>query len=311
MVKLLQNQIRTAAGKVMEFDGFLKLWDDVDEDVILPSLPKQSSYTSKQFTARQSATKPPARYTEATLVKTLEQKGIGRPSTYASTIGTIQERNYVIKDEGKLKPTEIAFGVNDFLEEHFHELMNYEFTAGMEDKLDAVANGDLARKKMLTNFYDTFELQLNEAKWGEKVKLTTGKVCPKCGEWELIVKYGKNRHWFLWCDRYPDCDYISETDSVSSKLDPIKAKFEWQPCPEWGTIVVRMWRFGPFLSSSEYPKVKWIKSPVAYEIEQSVGDNKPVCPNCGAGMGIRRSRRGPFWGCTNYPDCNWIVAISK
>jgi DNA topoisomerase I len=137
----------------MEFDGFLKLRDEEQEDIILPILEKDSDYSSSSLESKQSFTKPPARYTEATLVKTLEQKGIGRPSTYASTISTVQDRGYVMKEEGKLKPTEIAFGVNDFLEEHFRQLMNYEFTAGMEDQLDDIANGDLDRKQMLTNFY--------------------------------------------------------------------------------------------------------------------------------------------------------------
>ena len=164
MAKINTDQTWVANGKVMEFDGFLKLRDDVDEDVILPLLEKGSVYDSKELVAKQNFTKPPARYTEATLVKTLEQKGIGRPSTYASTINTIQERNYVMKEDNKLKPTEIAFGVNDFVQEHFAQLMDYEFTAGMEDQLDGVANGDLEWKKMLGDFYDGFELQLNGAK---------------------------------------------------------------------------------------------------------------------------------------------------
>lgn len=139
MSKVIKEQTRIASGKVMEFDGFLKLRDEADEDVVLPVLKKNTSYTSKELVAKQNFTKPPARYTEATLVKTLEQKGIGRPSTYASTIATIQDRNYVAKEENKLKPTEIAFGVNDFLQSHFDKLMDYDFTAEMEDRLDEVA----------------------------------------------------------------------------------------------------------------------------------------------------------------------------
>lgn len=309
MSKILTDQTRIASWKVMEFDGFLKLWDEEQEDIILPLLEKGNDYESKLIESKQSYTKPPARYTEATLVKTLEQKGIGRPSTYASTISTIQDRWYVMKDEGKLKPTEIAFLVNDFLEWHFSQLMDYEFTAGMEDKLDDVANGDLDWKQMLTNFYTGFEIQLDEAKWGERIRMTTGKKCPKCGEGELLIRFSKTKSKFLWCERYPECDYISDTEDVTTKLDAIKLIYEWQPCPEWGTIVVRMWRFGPFLSSSEYPAIKWIKSPAAYELEQKIGDNKPVCPICGEAMMIRRSKRGPFWGCSKYPDCKGIVNI--
>ncbi|HMY81161.1 MAG TPA: DNA topoisomerase, partial [Candidatus Absconditabacterales bacterium] len=250
-------------------------------------------------------------YTEATLVKALEQKGIGRPSTYASTISTIQERGYVMKDEGKLKPTEVAYGVNDFLEEHFRHLMNYEFTAQMEDKLDDIANGDLNRQTMLQDFYTGFEPQLKAASGGEKIKLGTGKICPKCGQGELIVRFNKNKNRFLGCERYPECDYISETEDVANKLESIKAQYEGQPCPEGGTIVVKMGRFGPFLSSSDYPTVKWIKSPAAFELEQKIGDQKPLCPECGKSMIIRRSKRGPFRGCSGYPDCKGTMNIGK
>ena len=163
MSKVLKDQTRIAAGKIMEFDGFLKLREDTDEDVILPSLKKGSKGSSKLIQAKQNATIPTARYTEATLVKMLENKGIGRPSTYVSTISTIQDRGYVMKDEGKLKPTEIAFGVNDFLEEHFDKLMDYEFTALMEDQLDNIAAGELNRKTMLSDFYLDFEKQIIKA----------------------------------------------------------------------------------------------------------------------------------------------------
>ncbi len=309
MGKIIKEQTWIAAGKVMEFDGFLRLRDELDEDVVLPSLDKDAIFNSKEFTAKQNFTKPPARYTEATLVKTLEQKGIGRPSTYASTIATIQDRNYVVKEDNKLKPTEMAYGVNDFLETHFHQLMDYDFTAEMENKLDDVANGDLERKKMLQDFYAWFEPQLIDSKWSERITLTTGKPCPKCWEGELIVRYGKSKTSFLGCSRYPECDYVSETEDVSNKLNLIKEKYEGQPCPAGGTIVVKMGRFWPFLCSSDYPTIKWIKSPVQFELELKLWDNKPACPECGAEMTIRRSKRGAFWGCSKYPDCKGIVNI--
>lgn len=311
MAKILNDQTRIASWKVMEFDGFLKLWDDDQEDIILPVLQKGSDYRSSKLEGKQNYTKPPARYTEATLVKALEQKWIGRPSTYASTITTIQERQYVMKDEWKLKPTEMAFGVNDFLEEHFKQLMDYDFTAGMEDKLDQIADWDSQWKQMLGDFYKGFSIQLDDAKWGERVKLTTGKICPKCWEWELIVRFSKNKSRFLWCERYPECDYIAETEDVTNKLEAIKVKYEWQPCPEWWTIIVKMGRFGPFLCSSDYPAIKWIKSPAAYELEQKIGDNKPNCPECGKPMMIRRSKRWPFWWCSNYPECKWTMNIKS
>lgn len=309
---IVKDQTWVASGKVMEFDGFLKLWDEVDEDVILPLLEKGDQFPSKEIVTKQNFTKPPARYTEATLVKTLEQKGIGRPSTYASTISTIQDRWYVVKEDNKLKPSEIAFNVTDFLEQHFNQLMDYEFTAGMEDQLDEVANGEVAWKKMLSNFYEGFEKQLVEAQGWERVKLSTGKICPKCWKWELLMKYGKDQYGFLWCENYPECDYTAETDIVTEKLAGIREKFEGKPCPAGWTIVVRIGRFGPFLSSSLYPQVKWIKSPGAYQVELDTWDNKPVCPNCGSEMVLRWSKRGSyFWGCSKYPDCNGIVNLAK
>lgn len=301
------SQIWIAQGKVMEFDGFLKVYNDNKEDIILPEIKLEEQVSSNELSAKQNMTKPPARYTESTLVKALESRGIGRPSTYASTISTIQDRWYVDKIEWKLKPTEIAFGVNDFLEKYFEQLMNYEFTAKMEDELDDIANGDLDRKKSLEDFYKGFSKELEISKWSERVQLGTGKTCPKCNEWELIVRFGKDkRSRFLWCSRYPECDYITSTQDTEDKLAGLKEKYEWLPCPAGWTIVVKIGRFGPFLTSSDYPTVKWIKSPKQYELDIKIGDNKPDCPKCWSEMTIRSSRRGSFWGCSKYPECDGI-----
>jgi DNA topoisomerase-1 len=188
--------------------------------------------------------------------------------------------------------------------------MNYDFTALMEDKLDDIANWDLNRKQMLHDFYDWFEQQLTNSKWSDRVSLAIGKVCPKCSEWELVVRFAKGTNkQFVWCARYPDCDYIEQTWWDNDKMTELKAKYEWQPCPMWWEIVVKTGRFGPFLTSTLYPEVKWIKSPKQYEAELNFKWEKPLCPNCGKDMILRSSRRWNFRWCSDYPTCNGIVNI--
>lgn len=300
-----ERQTRVANGKIILFDGYMKLsWADAD-DVLLPTMQTKAVVTSKELLATQHFTKPPARYSEATLVKALESRGIGRPSTYASIITTIQDRGYVVKEDKSLAPTEVAFAVVAFLEQYFKNLMNYDFTASLEDRLDEIASGDVKRQVMLQDFWKTFEKELDASQWSERVRMGTGKTCPKCGA-ELLIKSGKNGSSFLGCEAYPDCDYVAETDAVSSKLADLRTAYEWLPCPEWGTIVVRMGRFGPFLSSSEYPAVKWIKSAKQYELDKQTATLDPrPCPTCTQGLLIlKSSKRGVFRACNRYPDCD-------
>ncbi len=309
---LSNNQIWQTIGKVMKFDGWLKILKYEDDDIQLPYIDKKHILTNALITAKQNQTKPPARFTEASLVKILESKWIGRPSTYASTITTIQDRWYITKDNNKLKPTEIAFSVNDFLEKYFDKLMDYDFTAKMENNLDDIANGNLDRQKMLQDFYVWFESELAHSKTSEKVSLAIGKICPKCNVWQLVVRFSKgSKQQFVWCDQYPECDYVESWVDANSKLEELKAKYEWLPCPDWGTIIVKTWRFWAFLTSTEYPTVKWIKSPKQYEAEVNYIWEKPLCPICSKSMVMRSSRRGSFWGCSDYPNCNGIVAINN
>lgn len=299
-----------AKGQRILFAGFLVLYGKEDEEEeggeqTLPALDKGVVLPTKEIIASQAFSRPPARYTEASLVKALEGYGIGRPSTYAPTISTIQDRGYVLKKEDKkLHPTEIAFLVNDFLVKNFDNLMNYEFTAKMEDELDTVAEGKTSRNKMMQEFYNGFEKTITEAKKGEKEVVPVGRKCPKCKEWDLIYKFTRFGK-FIGCSRYPDCDYTEKSQEEKDALEPLRAKYEGQPCPEGGTIVVRMGRFGPFLTSSEYPKVKWISSipnEKMIELEEKFGG--VPCDKCGKGtMHIKKSKRGFFLACNKYPDC--------
>ena len=292
-------------GKVMEFDGYLRVYMYADrDDVVLPLLEVGTEISSSDLSAVQNYTKAPARYTEATLVKKMETLGIWRPSTYASIIQTIQDRLYVVKDQQKLKPTEIAFWVTKFLEQHFIDLMNYQFTAKLEDDLDGVAEGAVDWQKMLTDFWAGFEPNIESAKEADRIQMLTGKPCPKCEQWELVTKFAKSGSSFYGCNRYPECDYISETDDAEAKLFPLREKYEGKPCPAGGTMVVRIGRFWPFLSSSLYPDVKWIKSISAYENELLSKDYAKPCPKCGKWtMVVKSSRRGKFLSCDRYPDC--------
>lgn len=300
-----------AKGKRIVFAGFLALYGQDEEneeeggEQTLPALEKGISLPTKAINAHQSFSRPPARYTEAALVKALEGYGVGRPSTYAPTISTIQDRGYVLKKEDKkLHPTEIAFLVVDFLEKHFENMMNYEFTAKMEDELDTIAEGKKWWKKMMAEFYTGFEKTLIEAKKGDKEIVPVGRKCPKCEEWDLIYKFTRFGK-FIGCSRYPDCDYTEKSQEEKDTLEPLRQKYEWKPCPEGGTIVVKMGRFGPFLTSSEYPAVKWISSipdEKMEELEKQFGGEK--CDKCGEGtMHIKKSRRWPFLACNRYPDC--------
>jgi len=310
----------TITGEVITFDGFLVLYEkqksdttkeeeegnDDTQDMVLPKIAKGTDCTAHTFEAGQFFSKPPSRYTESSLVKALESRGIWRPSTYAPTISTIQDRGYIEKKEDKkLYPFEIAFHVNDFLDAHFKNMMNYEFTAKMEDLLDEIADGGITWQNMMKNFYTWFDKEIQEAKQWEKAVMHVGKKCPKCKEWDLIYKFTKFGK-FIGCDKYPECDYTEKTQEESDTLAPLKEKFEWQPCPEWGIIVVKMGRFGPFLTSSLYPEVKWISSipdEAKIALEKEFGW-KP-CPDCGKGkLVVKKARRGNYFlACNTYPDC--------
>lgn len=308
----------TIQWEVITFDWFLVIYekqksettdDEVetnDGDVVLPKIPKKTNCPASEFTGVQYFSKPPSRYTESALVKALESRGIWRPSTYAPTIATIQDRGYVEKKEDKkLYPLEIAFLVNDYLVEHFKKMMDYEFTANMEETLDEIAAGNQWWKDMMKTFYTWFEKEIWEAKKWEKAVVLVWRECPKCKEWQLVYKFTRFGK-FIWCDRYPECDYTEKTQEESDALAPLKEKYEWQPCPEWGTIVVKMGRFWPFLTSSLYPEVKWITSipdDAKIALEQEFG-GKP-CPECGEWkLVVKKARRGNYFlACDRYPTC--------
>ena len=257
----------------------------------------------------QHFTKPPARYSDAGLVKELEKDGIGRPSTYAPTIATIEARNYVTRDDNKkLAPTDIAFVVNDLLVEHFPGIVDFKFTALMENELDRVAEGELAWQPVIRDFYTPFAANLEE-KYDEIKKTDimpeekSEEVCDKCGA-PMIIKTGRYGK-YLACSAFPDCKNIKSLKNKddaqkNEKIAELEEKYKDEVCDKCGAkMAVKNGRFGPFLGCSAYPKCKTIKS-----IKENGGDTGVKCPVCGEGDIVqKRSRRGIFYACNRYPDC--------
>jgi DNA topoisomerase-1 len=289
-----------ATGSMIRFPGFLKLYPEASREKLLPTLKEKDALDLKKLIDKQHFTEPPARYSDATLVKALEEHGIGRPSTYAPTIATIIDRNYVQRDEQKrLSPTEMAFLVNDILVEHFPKIVDYEFTAKMEDDLDKIAEGKKDWVKTLKDFYVPFHknLETKEKKLTKK-ELTeeeTDEVCEKCGK-PMVKKVGRFGA-FLACSGYPECKNTKPLDGEQAEPEVTDEK-----CPECGKpLVVRHGRYGAFLACSGYPKCKYIK-----KSEKGTGVK---CPECQEGELVsRRTKRGKiFYGCNRYPKCQFAL----
>ena len=295
-----------AKWETIAFDGWLKVYGG-GKDNVLPELEKWEILQSEKIQANQKFTKAPARYTESSLVKKMESLGIGRPSTYASIISTIIQRWYVEKtSDKKLKPTEIAFLVTKYLQKHFDEMMDYDFTAKMEEKLDKIALGKLKHIKMLSDFWKKFKKYLEKAESSEKLVEKVGKKCPECGG-ELVYKFWKFGK-FIACENYPKCKYTEQTEDEKNFEEQLKAKFEWKPCPAGGTLVVKKSKNGYFLASSEYPKVKWTMAPDVFELNQKYGGEK--CDKCWKWtMVVRKWKRGYFLACDQYPKCKNIKKL--
>ncbi|MFA6551384.1 MAG: DNA topoisomerase, partial [Patescibacteria group bacterium] len=301
-----------ANGQTIVFAGYLKIYPQSAKENILPQVSTKEKLTAEEIMATQHFTEPPARYSDATLVKTMEKYGIGRPSTYAPTISTIIDRNYVERDQNKkLAPTEIAFVVIDLLVKHFPEIVDYQFTAEMEENLDDIARGGKEWQKIIDNFYGPFAKNLEQKhKELSKKELTEEKsdeVCEKCGS-PMVIKMGRFGK-FLACTNYPECkntknlpnadkDHDGQKDGV--ELTEFAKKYEGKVCEQCGSpLVAKISKYGPFMACSNYPKCKFILN--------TNGTGIP-CPNCGKGeITKKRSRRGFFYGCSSYPACKFTL----
>lgn len=306
--------------EVTKFEGFMKVyteWKDDDELVenskSLPLVKENTIISSSKTVWTQSFSKPPARYTEASIIKKLEEEWIWRPSTYAPTVTTIIDRWYVEKfDKKYLKPTEIAYLVNTFLQEHFEKMMDYKFTSKIEEDFDKIALWEEKYEEMMTSFWWNLEKDLKEAdENAEKIIEKVWKPCPKCWN-DLIYKYSK---WgkFIGCSNYPDCDFVDQLEEEKKQREVLESRFKWKKCSKCETweMIIKNGRFWPFLACSNYPDCKNIES-IKDEKQEIIEEillskNMLVDEESGEELVVKNSKRWLFLAAKNYPK----VKIAK
>ena len=336
------NYLFRATGSVMKFAGFMKLYIEgadpqndqeqeqdqaKEQDVLLPPVEKGDVLDLKELLPKQSFTQPPSRYTEASLVKELEKQGIGRPSTYASIISTIVDRQYVALENRKIKPSELGMLITDLLVENFPKILDVGFTANLEEQLDKIEEGELNWVKSLSAFYQSFEQELERAaKEMRNVKQEreeiTDEVCEKCGK-PMKIKYGRFGK-FLACTGFPKCKNTKQLDEAPAAA-PESANEDGQPqaetpqleetCPNCGKpMVMKRGRFGSFLACSGYPECKTTQKIAKGKNGETVVKAAPrvteeKCEKCGAPLLERQGRNGAFLACSNYPKCRFTKPI--
>lgn len=314
----------SATGSVVKFPGFMALYQSADDEMDsesnpakarLPELSKGETLILKQLEPKQHFTQPPPRFSEASLVKALEENGIGRPSTYAAILTTIRGKAYVEMVKGFFVPSELGFIVNDLIVASFPEVFDIEFTARMEDHLDQIETAEAASLDVLTRFYEPFKQRLENASTQmismKGVGASTGLDCPVCQTRKLHIKMGKNGH-FLACSGYPECKFTSnytrdEKGRIQTAEPPPEAATD-QVCAKCSRpMVMRQGKFGPFLACSGYPDCKNTQSVTPAGSAQETGIS---CPESGCtGMLVQKtSKRGKvFYGCNRYPDCSYAI----
>ncbi len=292
------------------FDGYQALYvegkdDEEDERLtVLPDLRDGEPLDLRSLGSEQHFTQPPPRYTEATLIKALEEHGIGRPSTYAPTLETIRQRGYVTIKDRRLTPEEPAFRVTDLLVEHFPEIVDLEFTARMEQQLDDIARGTNAWVPMVRGFWDPFAIKVAEGreKIAKQVEITDIR-CPESGDF-MVKRLGRNG-WFLGCSGYPECKHTMPLPGEEQDLPDLPGVGEVCPQCGEGHLAAKRGRYGPFVGCDRYPECRYIKKDA-----QPAAERFGTCPTCGIGTVVtKRARRGrrPFWGCDRYPDCDYAT----
>ncbi len=289
-----------ANGRKLLFDGYYKILGNDDKDKLLPNLKENDPIKLEKLESNAHVTEPPARYSEASLIKVLESLGIGRPSTYAPTISLLQNRDYIKVEKKQISALESAFKVMEILEKHFEEIVDSKFSASLEEELDNIAQNKADYQQVLKDFYYPFMDKIEAGKKNiisQKVHEKTGQSCPKCGG-ELVKKnsrYGE----FIACNNYPKCKYVKQTENAN---DGVKQEL-CEKCG--GEMVQKFSRNGAFLACNNYPECKNTKSlkntPNANEIIEGV-----KCPECGGDIALKKSKKGSFYGCNNYPKCRFL-----
>ncbi len=289
-----------ASGRKLLFDGYYKILGNDDKDKLLPNLKENDPIKLEKLESNAHVTEPPARYSEASLIKVLESLGIGRPSTYAPTISLLQNRDYIKVEKKQISALESAFKVIEILEKHFEEIVDSKFSASLEEELDNIAQNKADYQQVLKDFYYPFMDKIEAGKKNiisQKVHEKTGQSCPKCGG-ELVKKnsrYGE----FIACNNYPKCKYVKQTENTNDGANQ-------ELCEKCGGEMVQKFsKNGAFLACNNYPECKNTKSlkntPNANEIIEGV-----KCPECGGDIALKRGRKGSFYGCNNYPKCNFL-----
>ncbi|WRD23091.1 type I DNA topoisomerase [Helicobacter pylori] len=289
-----------ASGRKLLFDGYYKILGNDDKDKLLPNLKENDPIKLEKLESNAHVTEPPARYSEASLIKVLESLGIGRPSTYAPTISLLQNRDYIKVEKKQISALESAFKVIEILEKHFEEIVDSKFSASLEEELDNIAQNKADYQQVLKDFYYPFMDKIEAGKKNiisQKVHEKTGQSCPKCGG-ELVKKnsrYGE----FIACNNYPKCKYVKQTENADNEATQ-------ESCEKCGGEMVQKFsRNGAFLACNNYPECKNTKSlkntPNAKETIEGV-----KCPECGGDITLKRSRKGSFYGCNNYPKCHFL-----
>ncbi|MEE8348856.1 MAG: type I DNA topoisomerase [Acidobacteriota bacterium] len=306
-----------AVGTIMKFDGFLKVYQadaekaEPDENKkILPEVVEGEKLEVSDILPEQKFTQPPPRYNEATLVKALEEKGIGRPSTYAQTLSVIL-KDYVKKEERRFVPTEVGELVSDLLVEHFEEIFALDYTAKLEQDLDEIESGKESWVHTLQDFYKEFSRELEQARKNMKnvkaEEIPTGEECEKCGG-EMIIRWGRFGR-FMACNKYPECKNSREIPKEGEDAaQEAGAPAEEQVCEKCGKPMVRKkGRFGEFLACSGYPDCKNTKKILAAgDQAEDIEVPDEECPNCGSKLVQKQGPFGPFVACGDYPDCKYI-----
>jgi len=303
-----------ATGSTVAQPGFMRVYlegrDDAsaaddDEEMNLPPMETGDLVELAAIRAEQHFTEPPPRYSEATLVKALEEYGIGRPSTYAAIISTLQERDYVVLDKKRFLPTDVGRVVNKFLTEYFDTYVDYDFTARLEDELDAVSRGEEDWKPLLEQFWRPFKERVDHTQENVKRSDVTqepiDETCPQCGG-QLSIRLGRNGR-FIGCTNFPACDYTRDLNADKSEPEA-REVVEGRVCPKCGSeLEVKNGRYGKFIGCSAYPKCKYI------EPLERPEDTGVTCPKCGKGtLQKKKSRRGKvFYSCSTYPKCDYAV----
>lgn len=304
-----------ATGSVPKFDGFLAVYEegkdvkDEDDDELkqkLPLVTQGEELKLKTLDAEQHFTEPPPRFNEATLVKELEAKGVGRPSTYASILSTIQEREYVKKEGGKFYPTELGTVVTDLLTESFGDIFDIRYTARMEEELDEIEDGKVDWRQAMGSFYERFAVDLERAATQmtdiKRMEKPTDFICEKCGK-PMVIKWGRHGS-FIACTGYPECSNTRELPSAQP--EEMGEQGEEEYCPNCGRpMVLKKGRFGQFYACSGYPDCKTTKQ-LGQAAKQADVPLEELCPTCGKNLVKKFGRFGEFIACSSYPTCKYV-----